>query len=202
MGDDNRVWDTALDLLVYGPLGLAVTARDELPGLVHDLADRGRRELGRRRAGADQHLRNAHAMGRFAVTTRVPKLREGIRSRFTTGGPAGGGDAASTRSAAANGRAPAGSRSEAAGRPTAGGGAGATDRPASRTVRASGATVAPAPAPPVEALPIPDYDELSASQVVERLAGLGADDLDAVRRYEAAQRGRQTILGRIAQLSR
>ena len=49
-------------------------------------------------------------------------------------------------------------------------------------------------------LAIPDYDALSASQVVPRLAGLAADELDAVRRYEAANRGRKTILSKIAQL--
>jgi len=54
--------------------------------------------------------------------------------------------------------------------------------------------------PDVDELAIPDYDELSASQVVERLEGLDAGELEAVRRYEAAHRGRNTILGKIAQL--
>lgn len=56
------------------------------------------------------------------------------------------------------------------------------------------------PAPPASSLGIPDYDVLSASQVVPRLPGLSADELDAVRRYEAANRGRKTILAKIAQL--
>ena len=46
----------------------------------------------------------------------------------------------------------------------------------------------------------PDYDSLAASQVVPRLAGLTADELEAVRAYEAADRARRTILGRVAQL--
>ncbi len=50
------------------------------------------------------------------------------------------------------------------------------------------------------ALAIPDYDSLSASQVVPRLAGLSAQELEAVRQYEAAHRARRTILGRVAQL--
>jgi hypothetical protein len=41
---------------------------------------------------------------------------------------------------------------------------------------------------------------LSASQVVERLEGLDDESLDAIRRYESAHRGRNTILGKIAQL--
>ncbi|MBX3286081.1 MAG: hypothetical protein R2746_11870 [Acidimicrobiales bacterium] len=49
-------------------------------------------------------------------------------------------------------------------------------------------------------LSIADYDSLAASQVIPRLEGLGADELEAVRRYETAHRGRKTILGKIAQL--
>jgi len=49
-------------------------------------------------------------------------------------------------------------------------------------------------------LAIPGYDALSASQVVQRLAGLADDELEAVREYETAHRGRKTILGRISQL--
>jgi hypothetical protein len=56
-------------------------------------------------------------------------------------------------------------------------------------------------APAAEALPIPDYDVLSASQVVERLEGLDRESLEAIRRYESEHRGRNTILGKIAQLS-
>ena len=52
-----------------------------------------------------------------------------------------------------------------------------------------------------DALPIPNYDELSASQVVERLDGLDRESLDAIRHYEAAHRGRNTILGKITQLT-
>ena len=59
---------------------------------------------------------------------------------------------------------------------------------------------APAPAPAESELPIQDYDSLAASQVVPRLATLGADELRAVQAYEAATRHRQTILHRVAQL--
>jgi hypothetical protein len=50
-------------------------------------------------------------------------------------------------------------------------------------------------------LPIPGYDALSASQVVERLIGLAPDELDAVHQYEASHRQRRTILGKIEQLA-
>jgi len=49
-------------------------------------------------------------------------------------------------------------------------------------------------------LPIPDYDLLSASQVVPRLESLADADLELVGRYEAGTRGRRTILAKVAQL--
>jgi hypothetical protein len=55
-------------------------------------------------------------------------------------------------------------------------------------------------APAVGNLAIPDYDNLSASQVVPRLGGLSTAELDDVLRYESAKRGRKTILNKIAQL--
>ena len=55
--------------------------------------------------------------------------------------------------------------------------------------------------PSASELAITDYDSLSASQVVPRLDGLSADERDAVRRYEAAHRGRKTILSKLHQLA-
>ena len=63
-----------------------------------------------------------------------------------------------------------------------------------------------AAAPPAQAgegadeLPISGYDTLAASQVIPRLDGLSAAELEAVKDYELAHRGRKTILGKIAQL--
>ena len=74
-----------------------------------------------------------------------------------------------------------------------------------RTDAAEPAQTAPAPAGPAAApdaagLAIPGYDTLSASQVVPRLEGLTPTELDAVRAYEVATRGRKTVLTRIDQL--
>jgi hypothetical protein len=77
------------------------------------------------------------------------------------------------------------------------------DAPAPAPVPAAHAPVArPSTnnAPAVGTLAIPDYESLSASQVVPRLEGLSNGELDAVRGYEAAHRGRKTILNKIAQL--
>lgn len=48
---------------------------------------------------------------------------------------------------------------------------------------------------------IPDYDALSASQVVKMLEGLSQGNLAAVADYESSHRRRTTILHRISQLS-
>jgi hypothetical protein len=58
----------------------------------------------------------------------------------------------------------------------------------------------PAHGPGAAELAITDYDSLSASQVVPRLEGLSDAELASVREYEAAHRGRKTILSKIAQL--
>lgn len=54
--------------------------------------------------------------------------------------------------------------------------------------------------PGTNQLAIPDYDQLAASQVIPRLESLTPTELEAVRAYEAAHRGRRTILGGISQL--
>lgn len=72
------------------------------------------------------------------------------------------------------------------------------DAPSSAPVPPPG----PRSGPGAAELAIPDYDSLSASQVLPRLVGLDAGELEAVRAYEAAHRGRRTVLGRIEQLAR
>ena len=77
--------------------------------------------------------------------------------------------------------------------------------PAARVVAPVASAVPAAPAANGQAvdpasLAIPDYDGLSASHVVNRLAGLTTPELEAVRSYEAAHRGRKTILSKVAQL--
>jgi hypothetical protein len=74
--------------------------------------------------------------------------------------------------------------------------AGARRRPAGKPAAAT-----PASTPVAESLAIPGYDTLAASQVVQRLSSLRPDELEAIRRYELATRGRRTILHRIAQLA-
>lgn len=50
-------------------------------------------------------------------------------------------------------------------------------------------------------LPIAGYDQLSARQIVDRLDALTPAELAVVEAYERSNRRRQTVLGRIGQLS-
>ena len=54
--------------------------------------------------------------------------------------------------------------------------------------------------PEADALAIPDYDSLAASQVVPRLTTLEEAELRAIGSYEAANRARRTILNRVNSL--
>lgn len=75
------------------------------------------------------------------------------------------------------------------------------DAPLAEVVDLPVATPEPAgDVPTPDELAIPDYDSLSALQVVPRLEGLDADELESVDRYEGAHRARRTILHRISQL--
>lgn len=84
---------------------------------------------------------------------------------------------------------------------------GLTTPPIAPTTPTGGATghATPAPAVPrnappnVGAEPFADYDELAATDIVERLPSLTAQQRDAVRAYETANRGRKTILNALAE---
>lgn len=186
MNDDDRTpVDWALDLLVYAPLGLALEARSLLPRLV----ERGRQQV-------TGQVTMARVVGQFAVQqgrveaekrlATVWEQAEGLlASRNGAPSPA---PSAPPDAASAAPEAPA---------PVADEGA-----PAAEPPPPAEPPTAPRSAPDAGRLAIPDYDSLSASQVVPRLAGLSPDELEAVRAYEAETRGRKTILNRIVQLQR
>lgn len=175
-GEDRSPVDVALDLLLHMPLGVLVTAREELPRLIA----KGRQEavgarfvgkmavdLGQRKAG--RLVRRGSE--RLADLGLVPDPR-----RARAGGPA---------------PTPAGEGArEGAGEPD----------PAPPAAPRRSRAAAPSAGPARESLAIPGYDSLSAPQVVQRLDGLSADELEAVRAYETALRGRKTVLSRIAQI--
>jgi hypothetical protein len=159
-----------VDLAVFAPIGLLMSLDEVVPQLVEK---------------AHQHVQVARFFGRMAVRTGTEEARRRFGQARPRRSPGDGGTARVVPLHAV----PAPGPDAAAPH----GDAVVPSPPA--------APAAPAePPPPAAALGIPDYDVLSASQVVPRLPGLSADELDAVRRYEAAHRGRKTILAKIAQL--
>ena len=49
----------------------------------------------------------------------------------------------------------------------------------------------------VDAFPIPDYDNLTVSEIVEQLDNLSAEELQAARAYEQQNKDRETLLEQI-----
>jgi hypothetical protein len=165
-----------LDVFVFAPAGLMVTAIEEFPRLV---------ERGRERVTGQ--VTSARSVGSFVVTTgRGHLIKRAEELRKNRSGEAAGPTAEPEGAVSAYPDAPVvraastPSRSASPGRATAG-----DD---------------PTPAAPPSPLAIPGFDTLSASQVVQRLDGLTADELVAVRVHESGHRGRRTILNRVEQL--
>lgn len=209
----------ALDVIVYAPIGLALFARDTVPGVWETLAARGRAQVEHQRDAAQSRIGQAKTIGRFAIDYGAPVVRQKVEQRlgeargraeqtFTglvvhRGGrddrPA---DDAIVVAQPADVPEVVVDIAEAEAEP--GGGAAPT---ATNGARDDFAVVHGSADAAIDdafhaALPIPDYDELSASQVVQRLPGLGHEELEAIRLYEARGRGRRTILGKIDQLVR
>lgn len=196
--------DAALDAFVYAPIGLLFEGSSVLPQLV----EKGRNQVTMARMIGQFALKQAgnevakvasrlgdHAaavlerVGGSASPLAEPPPPPAARAPEPRTGPSPAREAA-RKVAAGEGPAPVERSSTAA------------SKPKTKAKPAAKATAPAADAEPVAvaALAIPDYDGLSASQVVNRLAGLEPDELEAVRRYELANRGRKTILSKIAQL--
>ena len=163
--------DEALDLFVFGPLGLALTAREQFPRL----AAKGRQQV-------TNQLSLARMVGQFAVSQGRQEANKLLKQ--------------ATETLVALGVIPRGDEPSGQAEPR-------SESPPERQLSVDNGRVDDerGPGPLSSAgLAIPGYDSLSASQVVPRLAGLAEDELEAVRFYESATRGRRTILSKIAQL--
>jgi hypothetical protein len=196
MGHDKSPIDQALDVAVFGPLGLVLTAKDALPGWV----DKGRgslvhqvkiaRLIGEQAARYGQKMATDTLVG-FGILPGPPPPAQPARATRPPGTPGsfpGPGDYHGARPVDPDAVAPSGNGRRR----------GPLDRATATSAAASPSV--PALVPGSAELAIPGYDSLSASQVVQRLAGLAAGELEAVRTYEAAGRGRRTILTKISQL--
>ena len=76
----------------------------------------------------------------------------------------------------------------------------AAPAPATAAAPAGSGTAAPAASaavPGADSLAIPAYESLPAVNVVQRLATLTPDEIEQIRRFEVANRGRRTILAKI-----
>jgi len=170
-----------LDVFVYAPLGFVVDARHVVP----QLAEKGRAQAGM-----------ARMIGEFAVSWGNTKLQGAmtdaqeqavmILRRVGVAAPA--------REPAPGAPVEHDERSDDHTPPAPVVGPASSATPSWLEGRTAEDEAAAA------ALAIPDYDNLSASQVVPRLDGLTPDELEAVRHYERKHRHRKTILNRAAQL--
>ena len=189
------VVEHALETFVYAPIGLIFEGGSVLPQLV----EKGRNQV-----------TMARMIGKFALEQgRVEAAKAASKLQDQAAGVLDFIGGSVTPPAVDRGARPRPSvpratgtsgarRAPGAARQAARAVAGVASVPTHTSAPAASAT--PAPSPPVEELAIPDYDGLSASHVVSRLAGLSASELEAVRAYEAANRGRKTILSKVAQL--
>lgn len=208
MSQQQNPIERAVDLLVFAPIGVAMFAKDTVPTFMKMFVSRGQTELQRQGKSLRDHANQYRAVGKFAVKYGGPEVKRQAEGKLDgarrlceetfTGlivgrGGGGGEEPAATPPTPPPARTPAAKAAPAKAETRGGSVNGAT--------KGNGAAKTAASAPPAPALAIPEYDQLSASQVVERLEGLTAGELDAVRDYELAHRGRNTILGKISQLS-
>jgi hypothetical protein len=190
-----------LNLFVYVPAGIAVSVVEEFPRL----AERGRERL-------EVRVSSARAVGQFAMQAGQKEFlrRSGALLHRSSSGDAG---APSRPQSAPRGPSSARASAGPSGDPAGGGFGSRPARPVTpvrpvpptsagqpATPDGSGTPGANGHVPPVSTLSIPDFDTLSASQVVQRLDGLNRSELVSVRAYEASTRGRRTILSRVDQL--
>ncbi|MCC5951271.1 MAG: hypothetical protein JJU45_04165 [Acidimicrobiia bacterium] len=179
--------ESAVELTVYAPLGFVLEAPNLLPRFV----ERGRNQVALARVVGKFAVRKGREDVEALLLDRQAQLTELLRAvgvvppvpsapvrPSTAAGHSSGTDADSEVADGAESTSGP-RRAAAAPRPVA-------------TANDSGIAT--------DELAIPGYDTLAASQVVPRLASLEAEELEAIRQYEAGTRGRRTILSKIAQL--
>ena len=214
--DQRSPLEGALDLFVYAPVGLALTAIEELPRL----AEKGRAQVQGQISTARVVGQFAVALGRKQIEKRLGATERSSAPPVAPSSPAGGSQrATASQPASAAGRGTASAPGAARVREDhatngvvsfpsdltdQGGGyeklSGRPDEELETRSPPVATGTAGADVPSADGLAIPGYDSLSASQVVQRLAGLSRDELEAVGAYESAHRARRTILTRVNQL--
>jgi hypothetical protein len=198
-----------VEAIVFAPIGAAAFVREMGPDFVRTVVARGRAEVDVAQEQISTRLRHARGAGEVAIAFGLPLLRKKVDARLASLRPEPRQEPAQPQPRPAR-TAPTTPTTQIISvvtddtvtdttptPPTAGtNGHHAPERPPA--FEPAGGLVDNLAEP---RLAIPGYDALSASQVVERLAGLSRDELAAVRHYEASHRRRRTILGKIEQLS-
>jgi hypothetical protein len=185
MAEEKNPFDQLLDLCVFGPIGLLVAARAKYPALV----EQGRQQL------------MGHAqLGRFAAQFAASRGKKGaakaiVRLRQSQAGASADGDEGERWPVDPDAPMSGGEHESAHDEHS-------IAEEEVIAVRHEDDDPNTAASVGADELAIPSYDSLAASQVVQRLEGLTADELEAVRRYELAHRARKTVLGKVAQLQR
>jgi hypothetical protein len=197
VGDEKDASERAKEMLVYGPIGLALYLRDTAPSFLRLFVSRGRNEFDQRKREVTGQIDQAKAVGENTaafggphvlrlVSDGIAAVRERAEGALGALGVLAGEDGFGSGTAdAGHGNAPASSSSSS------------TPPSASTLSGVSNASSQSASG----GLALADYDDLSASQVVDRLEGLSTADLEAIRTYEAEHRARNTILGKIELLT-
>src|SRR4029079_4568600 len=153
--------------LVAAPMRAGLYPRDMAPTFVNMFVARGRAEIDRRQAQVQQRTTTARSIGQVAMAFGVPMVRQRVEREVGT----------------ARDRAQSLLGSIAGSDDTVGAPAARPEPPAPTTP----APAAPAPVTGVPTgdtngsqadpmLPIPGYNSLSASQVVQRLTGLSVEE--------------------------
>ncbi|MFN8022512.1 MAG: hypothetical protein U0Q03_13380 [Acidimicrobiales bacterium] len=191
-GGSRDPFELLLDLALYAPVGAAITLRSELPKHVRQ----GRQAL-------ENRVQLARFIGQLAVQTGQRELAKRLREQreqreAADTGSAGGGDPLVQIEQVEQDVSHDGETADHT--------AGTTEAPLGTTVDTAVDTAVDTHAavvddvPSAADLPIRDYESVPAINVVERLRSMSPDEIELVRRFEVAHRGRRTILAKIDQL--
>ncbi|HEV7864562.1 MAG TPA: hypothetical protein VGR20_17780 [Acidimicrobiia bacterium] len=216
--------ERVVDLFVHMPIGFAVMAWKRVPDFVVSVPDlvtqalsKGCAQITEVEERVSEEVRKARMIGQVAVTFGGRQVRREVDARLAdalrkaggvasfipgvgadggsngAGAPPGGAPVSATAAPQAPATTPPATPTTKTTGAKATGATKATRAKAPAKAAGTGAATAAAPGTAAE-LPIREYDGLSASQVVSRLTGLTPEELRAVRAYEAASRGRRTIV--------
>jgi hypothetical protein len=198
----------AVELTVYAPIGVAAYALEVAPDVVRTVVARGRAEVDLRQEQVAGRVRHFKGAGQVAIAFGLPVLRRKVGKRLAALRPDTAPPAPAKRPPAARPTTPAAPTPSPTPAASSNGHhvdrvepVGAADTGVTIDLSREGPGAASESVESEARLAIPGYDALSASQVVERLAGLSGEELAAVRHYETGHRRRRTILGKIEQLS-